>query len=753
MFHLRQRLTVVHIAVLVLVVTLIGALAIVGGEQVRAEPASPARPLTPARQVAEQRCRHIDPNLVNGACLRYRSGGHSWFTWIGTYRARGGRVFFCIDYLYDSRLPGSARLVSTRRLVNQLGDRVGDAEVAALNYVVSTWAGRGSTGSDARDAAIALIIREVMSDGVRGDGAVVYPGGLRVGGVVQAPRGGLSATIVLAAQRMWTAGSRFRGPYDVALVTRDRAPLRLGQSRTYRMSVRGASRQRVSGLEARLSCSGPIRCSHHVTSSSHAVPITVRPRGTGRFTLTAEVTGPASDGQLYVLPGWHTHAGRTARDAGTQRGWIAQPTTARTSVAASAVIVRARPAVSTTTSDQLVLPGAAIADQVIVSGLPASYSHDAVATLYGPYAQPPTSDDCMSADAAGQVRLRVDHNGTSVTPTVTVGEVGYYTWTETLRGDRWTETVTTPCGVAAETTLARRLTPRARTVVSRRVARSGAHLHDVVRVSGLEPQTTVEVRWWLHGPVAPRGATCRHLSWLGAPLSDHGRFSAQGNGRFVTTSTLVRSPGCYTYSERLPGTAVTEPWAGAPGLPPETALVRRPDVPTVPAVPTGPLAGLPLYRPPARLVRPDAGGRLQIPSLGVDATVDTVGLHESVMAVPHRLGRLGWLSRSAAAGDVVGASVIAGHVTDKDRHVGVFRRLHRIRVGAHVTWIERSGMTHRFVVIRLERHSRSRQLPGRLFRTDGARVLRLVTCTGRKTGPGGRLSYTENLVVTAEPDR
>ncbi len=100
-------------------------------------------------------------------------------------------MFFCIDYLYDSRLPAQAESVSTRDLVNQLGQGVGDREVAALNYVISTWAGRGSTGSDERDAAIALIVREVMDDGTRPGGVVVYPGGLEVGERVRPPIGGL----------------------------------------------------------------------------------------------------------------------------------------------------------------------------------------------------------------------------------------------------------------------------------------------------------------------------------------------------------------------------------------------------------------------------------------------------------------------------------------------------------------------------------------------------------------------------------
>ena len=217
-----------------------------------------APPAAAARVVDTDACRRIDPNLVRGVCLRYSVGRRTGLTWLGTYRAPSGRVFFCIDYLYDSRLPRRADLRTTDDLVNQLGDDVGEAEVAALNYVVSRWAGRGSTGSAARDAAIALIIREVMSDGVRPGGAVVYPTGLEVGERVQPPAGGLRGPVLPLARAMWATASRSYGPLSLRLTTRARGPVRLGRVRAYRVSVRSAAGHRVAGV--RVTLPAPGRC-------------------------------------------------------------------------------------------------------------------------------------------------------------------------------------------------------------------------------------------------------------------------------------------------------------------------------------------------------------------------------------------------------------------------------------------------------------------------------------------------------------
>lgn len=768
--------------VLFLVVALVaGAVtALESGPSASASPAGPARAAVngAATQVSKEACRRVDPNLVNGVCLHYAAGDGDSYTWLGTYRAPTGRIFFCIDYLYDSRLPRVATIVDTDGLVNQLDRRIRDREVSALNYVTSRWAGSGSTGSDTRDAAIALIIREVMADGVRRDGTVVYPRGLRVGERVQPPIGGLDATVMTVAQEMWRAASRYRGPYDVTLTSRDDGPVRLGRTRTYRVAVTSAAGRQVPGVDVRFACDGPVRCPRPVTTKRRPVRLVVRPRAIGGYRIAASVTGPSSDGRLYVVGSWRTHDGRTARPAGVQRGWIAGKSRATAVVRARAAIVPARPEVVTRTSHPVVTPGAEIHDVVEVSGLPVGYRAEVRASLYGPFEAQPGPSDCVDGVLAGQVTFPVAGNGTHTTPSITVGRVGYYTWVEDFPGDERTLPVTTRCGIVEETTRVVRATPRVSTVASDQHALVGARIHDTVTVTGLPPGSSVAVHWRLHGPVAPRGdGSCDRLDWTKAPIVDRGVFMARGDGTHRSGRTVLRAAGCYTYSEWLPQTATTNPTSSEPGIPLETALVTRPAIPYVPEVPTGP--GLPgatagplridgdksygaevmpsarvqaryltaRYESPAELVRRDVGATLSIPAAGIEAPVDTVGLDRGTMAVPNEPRRVGWLESSAGPMDAVGSSVISGHVSDRSDRPGALSRLGRVEVGDRVRWTM-GGRTDLYEVRSVRRYSRAGGLPNHLFRTDGSRLLHLVTCASRVRRASG-FHYTDNLVVTA----
>ncbi|MCD4527129.1 class F sortase [Nocardioides sp. cx-173] len=845
-------------------------------------------PAQAATRVDKETCRRIDPNLVNGACLRYRDGEHRGLTWIGTYRAPSGRVFFCIDFLYDSRLPRRAQVVSTGRLVNQLGDRVGDREVAALNHVISTWAGHGSTGSDERDAAIALIIREVMGDGRRRGGTVVYPQGLDVGEAVRPPVGGLDGRIMVLAQQMWRAASAYYGPYRLELPSRRRGPVHLGRSRTYRVQVRAASGRLVPGVRVRFECRGPIRCPRPLVSRGEGVAVRITPRQVGRYRVRAYAAGPSSDGLLYRTRHWHAHGGAHARDAGKQRGWIAQESRTTAAVQASARIRKARPQVVTQTSDAEVTPGAQIHDVVTVTGLPDRYAAQVAATLYGPFDAQPGPDDCTPDRVAGRVTFPVAGDGTYETPPLSVDRVGYYTWVEAFPGDEETVPVTTRCGLVEETTLvvaftptisttasrqrahvgdaihdtmllggiedspvtiewtlhgprpaaadgtcvgiswagspvaahgtvaaagdgryrtpsttlrragcytysqylpptpltteassppglatetalAVRRTPRVSTVASDQRAHVGVRPRDTVRVSGLAKSDKVTVHWTLHGPLAPRGdGSCRALRWAAAPVADRGVLVARGSGTYETRGTVLAVPGCYTYSERLRATATTEPVATEPGLPLETALVTRPPLPWIPEVPSGgarpdPEASYPttptrpryLYRPyvapplPGHARRRSAG-ELRIDRIGVRAPVDAVGLDHGTMAIPNSRHRLGWLSATAASGDVLGSSVVSGHVSDRHDRPGALWRLRLAQVGDVVRWTEPGGEVRRFVVRSVRRYDRRRGVPGQVFRVDGPHLLHLVTCANRRDLGGGAFHYADNLVVTAQ---
>lgn len=154
------------------------------------------------------------------------------------------------------------------------------------------------------------------------------------------------------------------------------------------------------------------------------------------------------------------------------------------------------------------------------------------------------------------------------------------------------------------------------------------------------------------------------------------------------------------------------------------------------------------YRAPSRLVATGGGGSLRIPSLGVVAAVDAVGLDGTTMAIPDDPHRIGWLRTTASAGDLVGTSVLSGHVSDEHDAPGALSRLRHIRPGALIVWTH-GGEARHFVVTGLARYPRSRGVPASVFRTDGSHVVNLVTCTDRVTTRGGGFHYTSNLVVTA----
>ena len=853
-------------------------------------------PAVAATRVAKDACRSIDPNLVNGICLRFETPRGNALTWIGTYRAPNGRVFFCIDYLYDSRLPSEAETVSTRGLVNQLDESVGDREVAALNYVISTWAGRGSSGNDSRDAAVALIVREVMDDGTRPGGLVVYPGGLEVGDRVRPPIGGLAGDVMGLARTMWREASRSYGPWRLSLRKTSDGPMRLGRARTYRVEVTSAAGRPVKGVRVRLTCRGPIRCPDAVRTTRRGATLRVRPSEIGRFRIQARVSGPDSDGLLYRERSWRTHGGDTARAVGVQRGWIAQDNRARARATARTTIKKAKPEVVTRTSHAEVKPGAEIHDVVTVTGLPDDYAATVVATLHGPYAERPGRDACTDETRAGRVRFEVAGNGTFTTPAIVVGEVGYYTWVERFPGDRFTEALTTRCGIVEETTLVEPFTPQLRTEASRQRAEVGSSIRDSVEVTGLAdtaamlewvlhgprravdgacdevewdsaavadhgslaivgdgayrtPATILErsgcytysqtlaptalsaeaisppglaletalvlrrtpivttrvsdqralvgdrirdtvdvtglraddrvrVAWWLHGPIATsRRGSCRRLDWEGAQIVDHGGFNMRGDGTHRTRRTKVSVAGCYTYSEKVRATPATEPAETRPGLPRETSLVTRPVTPVVPEIPSGfaiaasdvdrsagwdrpSTRAIPRYlerryvapespESPDLLRRTSSTAALQIPRVGISAGVSGVGLDRGTMAIPDDTGRLGWLSTTAAADDLIGSSVISGHVSDRHDRPGALWHLREVRKGDAVRWTDVAGATHRFVVRRVQRFPRSTGVPARLLRTTGPHVLHIVTCDDRRRTSTG-FHYVDNLVVTAE---
>lgn len=140
--------------------------------------------------------------------------------------------------------------------------------------------------------------------------------------------------------------------------------------------------------------------------------------------------------------------------------------------------------------------------------------------------------------------------------------------------------------------------------------------------------------------------------------------------------------------------------------------------------------------------------RVTIPALGLRADLVTSGIRRGAMAIPTSIAKGGWLARSAAPGDLVGTTVLAGHVSDRRDRPGAFGKLRRARPGQVVTVRAGSGRIQRYRITSVTSQARTR---GLTVSTTGPHRLVLVTCTGKVTYRNGHFHYTRNLVVTAVP--
>lgn len=193
--------------------------------------------------------------------------------------------------------------------------------------------------------------------------------------------------------------------------------------------------------------------------------------------------------------------------------------------------------------------------------------------------------------------------------------------------------------------------------------------------------------------------------------------------------------------------ALTRPSAAA-GAPVAAALVpttsAAPATPSQPAVPTRPAA-------PAPAPATAAPARIAIPSLGVDAPVDPVGVtDDGQMRLPDDIDRVGWYRFGPAPG-TEGHAVLAGHVDDVEQGLGALGPLRTVETGAEVVVTDATGTATRWRVV-------SRELVGKpelpldaIFAKEGPPLLVVVTCGGPFLAASGH--YQDNLVVVAEPVR
>jgi LPXTG-site transpeptidase (sortase) family protein len=140
----------------------------------------------------------------------------------------------------------------------------------------------------------------------------------------------------------------------------------------------------------------------------------------------------------------------------------------------------------------------------------------------------------------------------------------------------------------------------------------------------------------------------------------------------------------------------------------------------------------------------EAGWRLVIPRIGVDAPIAPVGRdRKGAMASPASLDGVGWFNRGPAPGQP-GDAVIDGHYGVEQP--AVFRKLHFLRPGDEVDVVWPDGHTTYFQVTSLQTVPADSHPTG-LFSRAGPSSLSLITCAGAWLP--ARATYSDRLIVTA----
>ncbi|GGC57485.1 class F sortase [Hoyosella rhizosphaerae] len=144
-----------------------------------------------------------------------------------------------------------------------------------------------------------------------------------------------------------------------------------------------------------------------------------------------------------------------------------------------------------------------------------------------------------------------------------------------------------------------------------------------------------------------------------------------------------------------------------------------------------------------RQVSPPVG--ISIPAIDIDGPLTHTGLNpDRTLEVPD-FGDISWFNGGAKPGES-GPAAILGHV---DSHIApdVFYRLNELNPGDDVTITTESGETLRFVVTRVEQHSKDEFPTEAVYLPSTTPELRLITCGG--DFDQRERSYRDNIIAFA----
>lgn len=139
--------------------------------------------------------------------------------------------------------------------------------------------------------------------------------------------------------------------------------------------------------------------------------------------------------------------------------------------------------------------------------------------------------------------------------------------------------------------------------------------------------------------------------------------------------------------------------------------------------------------------------RLKIPSIGVNAAVETVGKKaDGTMGTPQNFDHVAWYSLGAKPGEP-GSAVFDGHVNNALLKSGVFENLSKVKKGDYITVSDTAGRTKVYKVSTLTEYAADAPTES-LFTSSGPSRLVLITCDGDWIVADR--TFEKRLVVVAE---
>jgi hypothetical protein len=536
-------------------------------------------------------------------------------------------------------------------------------------------------------------------------------------------------------QSIWQTTKDQAGPYKVTF-TWKQAPT-AHTAGTGIVTVTSAAGKPVKGVP--VTVNSPAAATSQATSTSAAgtAAFTVKAMTAGTLAVTATASDLTSSHPMLYTPDKFNNP--ASDDAKAQRMIGSAPRVSQTATA-TATVTAATPAIVTTASSPTAVRGTDLYDNVQITGTVPGYTGTATATLWGPYDHAPTKADCIAGGPVPgrQVTFAVTGDGTYVTPRLPAALGGWYVWTETLPGTPLQNQVTTPCGIAEETTKVVSAPVISTTATS--TARPGQSIHDTMTVTGADPNITVTGHATLYGPfdTAPTAGSCAPATKIRTV-----NVTVKGDGVYTLPAVTATYTGYYAWVAGTAAAPLQNAAGHACGVPSETSKIVRADGPAF-RINTGG-AG---YTAAAAASTP----RLKISgSSNVNAPLVTSKTDGDTVTIPDNIKQTAQWNDGARVGDKLGTILVVGHVSDSWNHQGGLFNLKKAKAGDIVTLTDVHGKTQKFKITSLTRHKKGAPLPKKYFAQDKKLSLVIVSCVDDVKQSNGTVKHANNLVVQAVP--